>query len=232
MTDNNQRVQVFTDYSIEFSTKIPKINEKFARLIIQFLYKDDNIMIENQNNDDYIMLLDNNNLEIPNIDKDTETNVYTYGLLINSFVDNGKYIIAGLIVVNDDNNINKNIPYLFICSGDNLQFWKTDINNYDGNFILNKNEFLIENKLGIKTFIEDSQNNSKLFIPFKSSFLIGPKINIIKDQQSYIYQSNGLPVLFIFKKKSLMNKNKVSDKKVPLPNSFNRRKTVPIRRKK
>ena len=244
MSDIEQRIQIFKDYSIEFSTKIPKVDEKFARLIIQYLYKNDNIMIEDNNNNDYIVLLENN-VEIPNITKETENTIYSYGLLINSFTDsNGKYIIAGLIVSSKEPE--KNIPYLFICSGNDLKFWKTNINNYDGNFIFNRNEFMIENRLGIKSFNEDSSNNnhlttnslSKLFLPFKSNFLLGPSIDIIKDQQQYIYQSSGAPISFIFKDKSLMIKPKVNNNiqnNLPVQNPINnnvRRKTNSLRRKK
>ena len=186
MSNNDYRVQVFKTYGVEFSINIPTIDETFARYLINYLYNDSTII--EQEGSDYILPSIELNEEI---NKNTSSDKYKYVVRLNAFKNSNKCIVAGMIV-----SSTQKVPYFFICAGQTLSFWKTDIENYDGDFLITDESFMVEDKLGIK------KENDKivLCIPRKSSYLIGKYQDVIIDQDRYKYESTSDSInLFVFK---------------------------------
>lgn len=203
MTDNI-RVQVFKEYSVDFSSNIPTIDEDLARQLIKYLYRDDTI-VEKTDNTYNIATIG----YTEKITRETTVATYRYALKINCFRSGSKYIVAGLIVSGESR-----IPYFFLCAGQKLTFWKTDIDNYDGNFEITADSFLVEGKLGITKDV----NTVVLYLPRKSAFLLGKYQDVIKDQDRIKYESTSTENnLFIFEgtqqAKSVQRPNKLRNRK-------------------
>ncbi|EMS16791.1 hypothetical protein KM1_312120 [Entamoeba histolytica HM-3:IMSS] len=101
MSEKQLDIQVFKDYSIDFTTNVQLVNEVMAREVIKYLYKVD--MSEMKIKD----IQNNEEIDKTNDDYDYAIQI---GLYSHNSISN-KYIVGGMVVSSKDK-----VPYLFLAN--------------------------------------------------------------------------------------------------------------------
>lgn len=204
MSEKQLDIQVFKDYSIDFTTNVPLVNEVMAREVIKYLYKVD--MSEMKIKD----IQNNEEIDKTNDDYDYAIQI---GLYSHNSISN-KYIIGGMVVSSKDK-----VPYLFLANSYKISYWKTDIENYDGDFSITNKSFMVERNLGIDI-------KGTLHLPRKSAFLLGKYEDVIFEQSTteYTLGSDNVSYVFVSDETTTTTSKRENEKNTPNQGMSRRRK--------
>lgn len=186
MSDNQYRVQYYNQYEVEFTDTVPTLGDDFNRNIIKYLYHKDNAGSDVLINESTTF----STIFGAQINKDTN---YEGFAIMTAIIGNNsnKSLAVGLVVELHAGSPN-GTPYFFLANNTKLSFWKTDIENYNGNFSVTSTDFVVQGVLGIKKI---GENSCDVTIPYKSAFLVGKYENCIAGQDRILYtKSNSASV--------------------------------------
>lgn len=182
MSSSQYRVQYYDHYEVEFTSTVPSLGDEFDRNIIKYLY--------NKENTDNTVLKNEESpfISVFNGAINKETNYEGYAITTAVIGDNNNQnLVVGLVVELHSNKSN-GTPYFFLANNTKLSFWKTDIENYDGDFAITSTDFVVQNVLGIRRI--PGSTLCEVTIPFKSAFLVGKYENCVANQDKILFKQS------------------------------------------